>query len=401
LITRKPLILSYRMKSSRFAFVPILLTLLAAVGFGAASYLTRQHQRLTSGQAFQQSACNINEVFNCDQVLTSRFAEVGGIPISSVAAGHFLLLAIVFLASLKSPWRKRALQLVFVQTVIGTGASLVYLGIMVFLVQVYCPFCLVIDTANFLILIVLLASRKSWMSVSGQNWKLKPMAIAYVVVWLISFAASAAFQSFWGPAARRVPIAQIIQKTFASPVEKVGNGRNHPSLGDDHAPVTVTEYVDYACPSCAAYAPVTAALVSKYPGKVRVVIKAYPSDGICNPFVARKLLGFGCMTARAAICAVKFGKFSEIYPVLFREQSTLTERRILRIATRSGIPLDGFLSCIHSRETGALLDEAVRDANALGLKDVPAIYVNGHKLSGKPSLSEWQDILDYLEKPGA
>ena len=52
------------------------------------------------------------------------------------------------------------------------------------------------------------------------------------------------------------------------------------NLGPTHAPVTVVEYGDFECPNCKQAAPAVKMLLTRHPGKVRVVWRNFPLEEV-------------------------------------------------------------------------------------------------------------------------
>ncbi len=51
---------------------------------------------------------------------------------------------------------------------------------------------------------------------------------------------------------------------------------DHPTLGPPSAPVTIIEFTDFACPSCATVHPILKQLYHEFSGKVRLVARDFP-----------------------------------------------------------------------------------------------------------------------------
>ena len=110
------------------------------------------------------------------------------------------------------------------------------------------------------------------------------------------------------------------------PVQVI-NTAGEPSRGDVNAPVTVVEYTDFECPSCAAMHPVLEQVLPTYGTKVRLVVRNYPLDRHAN---ARK-------AAEAADAANAQGKFFEYTALLFKRQNALDVPSLKKYATEVGL----------------------------------------------------------------
>ena len=114
------------------AKLPLLAAVVALIGLADAIYLTIKHY---TGEAVP---CSIVE--GCEQVLTSSYAEIAGIPLAIFgAAAYFVAFALAILAAFGS---MRAWVLFGAQVVLMTifTAWLIYLQ--AFVIEAFCQFCL-------------------------------------------------------------------------------------------------------------------------------------------------------------------------------------------------------------------------------------------------------------------
>ena len=96
-------------------------------------------------------------------------------------------------------------------------------------------------------------------------------------------------------------------------------------LGSSHARVTVVEYGDFECPNCKQAAPLVKPLLAKHNGRLRVVFRQLPLEGV-HPHA------FGA--ALAAEAAGAQGKFWPMHDLLFENQSRLESRHLRTYAQR-------------------------------------------------------------------
>lgn len=158
---------------------------------------------------------------------------------------------------------------------------------------------------------------------------------------------------------------------------------NSPIKGDVAAPVTIVEWADFQCPFCAMAAPVLHKVVEANPGRVRLVFKHFPLSGHEHAETA----------ARAAVAAQKQGKFWEMHHALFSNQQNLDEKLIEKLAAEVGLDVKQFNA---DRRSEAVVDQVAADrkqAERLGLKGTPMIYVNGRRFD-----LEQFDLLEDLDE---
>ncbi len=137
--------------SNTVAKLPLLAAVVALIGLADAIYLTAKHY---SGEAVP---CSIVE--GCEQVLTSSYAEIAGIPLAIFgAAAYFVAFALAILAAFGNG---RAWRLFGVQAVLMTifTAWLIYLQ--AFVIEAFCQFCLLSAGTTLTLFIIYLISKFS------------------------------------------------------------------------------------------------------------------------------------------------------------------------------------------------------------------------------------------------
>ncbi len=131
--------------------LPLLAAVVALIGLADAIYLTIKHY---TGEAVP---CSIVE--GCEQVLTSSYAEIAGIPLAIFgAAAYFVAFALAILAAFGNV---RAWMLFGFQIVLMTifTAWLVYLQ--AFVIEAFCQFCLLSAGTTLTLFVIYLISKFS------------------------------------------------------------------------------------------------------------------------------------------------------------------------------------------------------------------------------------------------
>ncbi len=140
-----------------------------------------------------------------------------------------------------------------------------------------------------------------------------------------------------------------------------------PSRGDANAAVTIVEFTDFQCPSCASMHPVIENVLKVYGGKVRLVIRDFPLPMHAN---ARK-------AAEAANAAHAQGKFFEYTALLFKRQNALDVASLKKYATELGLNRARFDAELDSGKYAAEIKKDIRDGEIYGIDSTPTIFVNG------------------------
>jgi len=140
-----------------------------------------------------------------------------------------------------------------------------------------------------------------------------------------------------------------------------------PTRGPATAPVTVVEFTDFQCPSCAAMHPVLDEVLKSYGAKVRFVVRDYP---LAQHAQARK-------AAEAANAAHAQGKFFEYAELLFKRQNALDVPSLKKYATELGLDRVRFDAALDGGKFAAEVSHDIAEANLYGVGSTPTIFVNG------------------------
>ncbi len=159
-----------------------------------------------------------------------------------------------------------------------------------------------------------------------------------------------------------------------------------PEMGAPDAVVTIVEWADFECPHCRMFSPILDDLVKKYPTQVRLVFKFYPLQA--HPH--------GEISARAAVAALRQGKFWEMHHLLFENQEHLEQSDLERYAKALGLDLGKFRADIGSKEIGDVLEKDKKQAEGLGLDGTPFIFIDG-RLVDLQYLASQDDVADWVK----
>ena len=140
-----------------------------------------------------------------------------------------------------------------------------------------------------------------------------------------------------------------------------------PARGPAAAPVTIVEFTDFQCPSCAAMHPVLEEVLKSYGAKVRFVVRDYPLTQHAN---ARK-------AAEAANAAHAQGKFFEYAALLFKRQNALDVPSLKKYASELGLDRARFDAALDGGKFAAEVRKDIADGELYGVGSTPTIFING------------------------
>ena len=129
--------------------LPIAAAIVALIGLADATYLTIHH--LTA----EPVPCSI--ISGCETVLTSEYAEVGGIPLAAFGTAAYF--AAFSLALLTAFGNRMTWTLFGIQIVLMSVFTVWLLYLQAFVIEAFCQFCLISAATTFTMLGIYIASR--------------------------------------------------------------------------------------------------------------------------------------------------------------------------------------------------------------------------------------------------
>jgi protein-disulfide isomerase len=169
---------------------------------------------------------------------------------------------------------------------------------------------------------------------------------------------------------RRAATIQINLTAPESPAFSIATD-DQPAKGTANAAVTIVEFTDFECPSCARQHPVLERIVSEFGDRVRLVVRDFPLSQHPN---ARK-------AAEAAEAAREQGKYWEYAGVLFRSQSALGVDKLRQYATDLGLDRARFDASLDSGKFADKVQRDLMDGRKLGINGTPTVYINGKRIA--------------------
>lgn len=144
-----------------------------------------------------------------------------------------------------------------------------------------------------------------------------------------------------------------------------------PTQGPATAAVTIQVFCDFGNPICNRSRLVLGEIKNEFGDKVRWVFRHFPVAS--NPL--------GEEASLVAICAHQQDLFWPVYDRLFDQQAGMTKENLTKVAVTAGVNEAKLTECLQSQETKNTLAKEIKDAEALGLTQTPAYFVNGTKIN--------------------
>ena len=157
-----------------------------------------------------------------------------------------------------------------------------------------------------------------------------------------------------------------------------------PLLGDPAAPVTIIDFSDFQCYTCARYVKATEPLINQtyiQSGKVALVFKHLPNRG------------FDSMGASlAAQCANDQGKFWQFHQLLYRNQKPIdsgwvNKENLEKFASQiPGLDKQKFNSCFNTQKYKSFIEQDIVLGSSFGFQDTPSFIIVNSKDGSNPEL---------------
>jgi protein-disulfide isomerase len=201
--------------------------------------------------------------------------------------------------------------------------------------------------------------------IGGEFAQVKPQVLEY-----LKEQAAQRLRVGFAQRLRQGAALQMFLTPPVAPVLKIATD-DQPTKGTASAPVTVIEFTDFQCPSCAQMETILAKLLTEYGDRVRLVVRDFPLAQHKEAFKA----------AEAAEAARAQGKYWEYAALLFANQSALEVPRLKEYATRVGLDRAQFDAAL---DGGTYMPDVVRDmrdGERAGVIGTPALFVNGRAVT--------------------
>ncbi len=369
---------------------------LSLAGFAISVVQSKQFYEMRSGTAGFDSFCNISSTFNCDVIVMSKYAElVGGIPLSSFAAGWFVSIFIIALIARGAFWRRDAVRALFAMTLFAVSMSAIWFYFMAAKLHTYCLECLAVDAINVISFLIALSLRPEPLSASPaqpSRWQaFAGITFASLLVCIVFLKQMEVSYS------RDEDVNAMVQAILDAPTLAVAAGPEFPSIGPANAPITIVEFSDFQCPFCRIGASTLKSLGYRFPQTIRVVLRNYPLDPACNPKMRSAGHAAACESARGVYCAFRQGHFEAAYEEIFTEQDKLKPTVPTQlIKALPGVDAAAFDACMASSEAANHVTRDLNDGELLGVQGTPTFFVNGKRVPGFPSINAWTRIIERL-----
>jgi len=374
--------------------LPVLIC--ALVGLAVSVAIEMIHRRLSADVNYV-SFCNVNSRVNCDRVLGSRFASLGGVSVANWAILHYFTLAAlaVGVAAVRGAARRETLaRLILVLATWGLLFSIYLAAVALLALQTVCLMC----SALYLVGITLFVAAwwlRAAVRISGRRGAAERAGRDRLVLTgglaaTLALVVIGGWEAFGGGVqqldadaiARERP--DFYRWYLAQPVTQVPHdpADEARARGSVDAPVTLVEFSAFECGHCAAFHTSLEDVLPRFGQSVRVIFHHFPLDPACNPSMSTSLHPRACLAAIAAECAAEQHRFWQYQDLLFDNQQQLDRQFLLAYAGRLGLDVARFTACLASPEARERVDRDAAIGAQLGIDSTPTLFINGRTIRG-------------------
>ena len=148
--------------------------------------------------------------------------------------------------------------------------------------------------------------------------------------------------------------------------------------GDAHASLTIVEYSDFQCPSCARIQPMLHTFQDTYKGKIRLAYKFFPLAMLHKNSMA---------AAHAAQCAAEQNKFWPYHDQLFATQhdwENLTDptTNFMAISAQTQLDSTAFNACYNDPSRLQIIQRDMAEGKSRDVNATPTFFVGNERLVG-------------------
>jgi len=179
-----------------------------------------------------------------------------------------------------------------------------------------------------------------------------------------------------------------VDKTISETADKTKETAAH-VRGEADAPVTLEEFGDFQCPSCATVSGVISKLEQEYGPRLRVVFRQFPLA--MHPHALEAAL--------AAEAAGLQGRFWEMHDMLYQYQSVWSKASNVRplfdaYAGALHLNVERFREDSNSNEVKTRVVLEGEDGVSRGVKNTPTLFVNGQVVRAAFTAERLREAID-------
>jgi len=173
--------------------------------------------------------------------------------------------------------------------------------------------------------------------------------------------------------------------------------RDVPTQGPANAPVTIVEYADLECPTCArVHEFLETQVVPRYGNKLRLVFKEFPLP----------MHDWSLTAAVACQCAyeINHDTYVPLRTAIFRNQQLINianlRESLLSLGEQAGLDRVQLAGCLDAKASLPRVERDAAEAKRVGVDRTPTLFFNGKMVVGLPSDDAYFQAIDAVLRGG-
>ena len=161
-----------------------------------------------------------------------------------------------------------------------------------------------------------------------------------------------------------------------------------PARGAADPILTIVEFGDFECPSCALAAPVVDSLIDLHGDQARLEYRHYPLP----------MHEHATRAAQAAVEAERQGAFWAYHDILFRNGERLTDADLVGYADSLGLDAEAFADALAQERHAGRVEADRLLGTSLAVTGTPTFFVNGYRIVGTPPIWVFELALEAFRE---
>jgi protein-disulfide isomerase/rhodanese-related sulfurtransferase len=261
----------------------------------------------------------------------------------------------------------------------GVLASLYLTFLEAFVIHAWCMWCVVQAISVTMVFVFSLRARVDVDETSDDAlWSVRRQSLTLLAAIVIGTPAFLLLQhkTKVAPAALPAVSEQAVAEHLLRP--------DSHAQGDPNAPVTVIEFGDLQCPSCAAANQPTHEIQARFGPQVRFVFRHFPMPQL-HPYALK--------AAEASECAAEQGKFWQTVDRYYASEGKLDTASLRRYASELGLDVNRFDTCLNSGAMAARVRRDAEDGRFLGVRSTPTFIIGHQMIEGAVDADRFAQVI--------
>ncbi len=351
------------------------------------------------------SICHISDVFDCEVIAQSDWANIFDIPQSILTTTIYLGLLIFFVIGLfiKEQDIIKFMIIPFIVSIFMVVYSAFLFVYMYILTPApYGLFNTIMYAVNIALLIILIIPYLKSLSESFielfktplyKNFNvLAPIAIIIVSV-IIGFLLP--YLNFY----RDIKLSDddlASMKTLLSDAVYEIDTDNAPVKGENKLGLEIVVFEDFQCPACRNISKEVEKLMDYYNNEISLIFKHYPLEPECFPLEINELHPLACEASYASLAAKEQDKFWEYYELLF--SAPLDSKSLLETyAKKLDLDMEKFEYDYNSERIRNIVKKDTAEGHySHRITGTPTFFFNGRKYNGSKRFESLRKVSEFL-----